>query len=277
MKSFYSFLIFVTLLSYNNNFAQKNSLNFLNGMKYASYSGPGEFEYIATAKISKIGLIVLPRDTNEWPKEAKFNPSFVGYWNLLINSGFGSGAKATLQISNCFQVVVYDKTNTASGFGASFDKNMNVAVNRAFDNFEGFKYRYDKSLTEMISYPEVESINMDENQLKAYFDSTELELLEGVYKTYKSESDYKLGIIKVGDKFKAIVVESDLPQWKKGDVKAVFDSTAVDGVYSAKYFMGDKTFVETFANLEGGLFTIEFKNKTGENEDIKLLKLYPKK
>jgi hypothetical protein len=38
----------------------------------------------------------------------------------------------------------------------------------------------------------------------------------------------------------------------------------------------DKTSIETFANLEGGLINIEFKNPNGENEDIKLLKLYPK-
>ena len=43
-----------------------------------------------------------------------------------------------------------------------------------------------------------------------------------------------------------------------------------------KYFMGDKTSIETFANLEGGLINIEMKNPNGENNDLKLLKLYPK-
>jgi hypothetical protein len=277
MKIIYRMLILTILLSSNINFAQNNNLNFLNGMKYASYSGPADYEYIAVSSISKMGLTMLSHNSNEWPKEAQMNSCLIGYWNLIINGGFGSGAKATLQISNCYNVAVYDKTNTASGFGASFDKNMNIATQRAFDSFKNFNHSYNESLTKTITYPEVENIKMDENELKSYFDSTILEPIEGIYKTYKSDSNYKLGIIKVADKLKAVIIESDLPQWKKGDVKVVFESTAVEDVYSIKYYLADKTSIETFANLEGGLITVELKNQTGENEDIKFLKLYPKK
>ena len=276
MKLIHKTLILTLLFASNLNYAQKNNLNFLNGMKYASYSGPADYEYIAISQISKTGIIMLSHNTDEWPKEAQVNNCLIGHWNLIINGGFGSGAKATLQISNCYNVVVYDKTNTASGFGASFDKNMNIATKRAFDSFKNFNHSYDESLTKTITYPEVENIKMDENELKSYFDSTTLDPIEGIYKTYKSDSNYKLGIIKVSDKLKAVIIESDLPQWKKGDVKVIFESTAVEGVYSIKYYMGDKTSIETFANLEGGLITVEIKNTTGENEDIKLLKLYPK-
>lgn len=277
MKVTYRILMVVLLLSSNINFAQNNNLNFLNGMKYASYSGPADYEYIAISQISKIGLIILSHNNNEWPKEAQMNNCLIGHWNLIINGGFGSGAKATLQISNCYNVAVYDKTNTASGFGASFDKNTNIATQRAFDSFKNFNHSYNESFTKTITYPEVENIKMDENELKSYFDSTILEPIEGIYKTYKSDSNYKLGIIKVGDKLKAIIIESDLPQWKKGDVKMIFESTAVEDVYSIRYYLADKTFIETFAKLEGGLITVEFKNQTGEDEDIQLLKLYPKK
>jgi hypothetical protein len=277
MKVIYRILIVALLLSSNINFAQNNNLNFLNGMKYASYSGPADYEYIAISSISKMGLTMLSHNSNEWPKEAQMNSCLIGYWNLIINGGFGSGAKATLQISNCYHVAVYDKTNTASGFGASFDKNMNIATQRAFDSFKNFTHSYDESLSKTITYPEVENINMDEKELKSYFDSTKLAPIEGIYKTYKSDSNYKLGIIKVADKLKAIVIESDLPQWKKGDVKMIFESTALDDVFSVKYYMGDKTSIETFANLVGGLIKIEFENQTEKNEDINLLKLYPKK
>ncbi len=276
MKLIYRLLIVATILASHTNFAQNNNLNFLNGMKYASYSGPVDYEYIAISTISKMGLTMLSHNSNEWPKEAQMNSCLIGYWNLIIDGALGSGAKATLQISNCYNVVVYNKTNTASGFGASYDKNMNIASQRAFDSFKNFTHSYDNSLTKTITYPEVENINMDENKLKSYFDITKLDPIEGIYKTYKSETNYKVGIIKVEDKYKAIIIESDFPQWKKGDVKADFESTAVDDVYSIKYFLGDKTSIETFANLVGGLITVELKNPAGENDDIKFLKLYPK-
>jgi hypothetical protein len=276
MKVTYRILIVIILLSSNINFAQKNNLNFLNGMKYAFYSGPSELEYIANNAINGLGLVALPKDINQWPEEAKTSPCLNSQWRTIINSAFGSGAKCNLQILDCLNVVLYDETNTASGFGASFEKNVNVASNRAFDNFKHFKYSYNKSITKTIAYPEVENISMDENELKSYFDSTKLDPIEGIYKTYKSDSNYKLGIIKVADKFKAIIIESNLPQWRKGDIKIVFESTAAEGVFSIKYYMADKTSIETFANSIGGLITVELKNQTGENDDIKLLKLYPK-
>jgi hypothetical protein len=239
--------------------------------------GTSDYENIAISTISKLGLTMLSQNDNEWPQEAKANPCLIGYWDLIIKDAFGSGAKANLKISNCENVALYDKTNTASSFGASYDKNADIASERAFDNFKKFAYAYDVSLTKKITYPEVENINMDENNLKSYYDSTELDRIEGIYKSYKSDFNYKLGIIKDADKFKAIIVESDLPQWKNGDVKMIFESTALEDVFSVKYYMADKTSIETFANVEGGLITVEFKNLTGQNEDLKLLKLYPKK
>ena len=276
-KNMLRLVIFITFLSTNLNFAQNKDLNFLNGMKYASYSGASEYENIAISKISKLGITMLSQNANEWPQEAKTNPCLIGYWDLIIKDAFGSGAKANLKISDCDNIALYDKTNTASGFGASYDKNADVSSERAFDNFKNFAYAYDVSLTKKIAYPAVENINMDENKLKSYLDSNKLDPIEGIYKTYKSDFNYKLGIIRVADNFKAIIIESDLPQWEKGEVKMIFESTALEDVFSVKYYMADKTSIETFANLEGGLIKVEFKNQTGESQDINLLKLYPKK
>ena len=41
--------------------------------------------------------------------------------------------------------------------------------------------------------------------------------------------------------------------------------------------MQNKNSIETFSNLEGGLINIEIRSTKGENQDMKLLKLYPKK
>ena len=59
-------------------------------------------------------------------------------------------------------------------------------------------------------------------------------------------------------------------------MKAIFESTAADGVFSTNYIKDDKISLETFSSLEGGLINIEIRNSKGENEDMKLLKLYPK-
>ena len=276
-KLLFRSLILLVLLSPNINHAQNKDLNFLNGMKYASYSGASDYVNIVISATSKLGLTFLSQNANEWPQEAKANPCLIGHWNLIIKDAFGSGAKANLKISNCDNITLYDKTNTASGFGASYDKNADVASERAFDNFKKFDYTYDVSLTKKITYPSVENINMDESKLKSYLDSNKLDPIEGIYKTYKSDFNYKLGIIRVADNFKAIIIESDLPQWEKGEVKIIFESTALEDVFSVKYYMADKTSIETFANLEGGLIKVEFKNQTGESQDITLLKLYPKK
>jgi hypothetical protein len=276
MKLKYRMFLLIVILSSNTNFAQKTELNFLGGMKYASYNGPDASGYAASSAINKLGLTTLSNNDSEWPKEAQLNECLVGYWNLIIKSGFGSGAKANLQISNCLGEVVYDNTNTASGYAASFDRNVNTASERAFENFKNVTYTYDKSLTKIIAFPEVENINMTENEIKTYLDSSKLDPIEGIFKSYKSDVNYKVGIIKVGDNYKAIIIDSDYPQWKKGDVKAVFESTAAEGVFAVNYFMGDKTSLETFANVEGGLINIEMKDAQGEGSDMNLLKLYPK-
>lgn len=137
-------------------------------------------------------------------------------------------------------------------------------------------YSYDESLMPTIKYPIVENINKDENDLKVYFDTTQLDPIEGIYKTYRGESYYKLGIIKFGDTYKAIIIDSDYSHWKKGDVKIIFEGTAAEGVYSTKYYLKDKTSLETFSNVEGGLINIEVKSPSGEITDTKYLKLYPK-
>ena len=41
--------------------------------------------------------------------------------------------------------------------------------------------------------------------------------------------------------------------------------------------MGDKTSIETFANVEGGLISIELVGENKMKDDLKLLRLYPKK
>jgi hypothetical protein len=273
MKLQKKILILLFLLSSSYNFAQE-----FNGFKYVVI---GNLDYGASGKdINNISsslasffrnkgynVFVVDRfdNLNGTVPELKYN-NCLGLFVSPNHKGF----EITIDFLNCKNESIKQLKGKASG-------NFENALKRIFNQLdENPYYSFDESLTPKITYPVVENINTDENELKAYFDSTKLEPIEGIYKTYKSDSNYKLGIFKVGELYKAIIIESDYPQWKKGDVKAIFESSAAEGVFSTKYYMGNKTSIETFANLEGGLINIELKNNKGENEDVRLLKLYPK-
>lgn len=277
MKHINRIIIGLTLLLFNINFAQE-----FNGFKYVvvrnlDYGSQGkDINGIGSSVADYFrlkGYQVIIGGDSEWsdslyPKDLKFNICL----GLFVDIGHKAYPpyEVSVTFGNCKGEVIKQITGKASG-------NFENALKRIFNQLdESPYYSFDESLTPKITYPEVENINKDENELKAYFDSTKLEPIEGIYKTYKSDTNYKLGIFKVGDLYKAIIIESDYPHWKKGDVKAIFESTAAEGVFSIKYYLGNKTSIETFANLEGGLINIEIKNQKGENEDINLLKLYPK-
>ena len=212
--------------------------------------------------------VIYGNEEKLFPNELKFNKC-LGLF-ISINQPASPPYEVTLNFINCKNQSIKLITGKAS-------VNSENALNRIFNQLDKMEqYIYNISLAPKIDYPEVENINKTEAELKAYFDSTKTDAIEGIYKAYKSESNYKLGIFKVGELYKAIIIESDFSHWKKGDIKAIFESTAVEGVFSTKYYMGDKTSIETFANVEGGLINIELYNQKGENNDMKLLKLYPK-
>lgn len=277
MKKTHIILIVLTLIFSNSNYAQE-----FNGYKYIvignlDYGARGKDTYGVQQSVVKYfmdrGFQVITGGDEPWsdslyPKDLKFN-NCIGLFVGISHKAFPR-YEVSLSFINCKRETIKNLTGKAS---ANFDN----ALKRIFSQLDEItSYSFDESLTPVISFPEVENINKDENELKAYFDSTKLDPLEGIYKTYKSDSNYKLAIIKVEDKYKAIILESDFLHWKKGDVKAIFESTAADGVFSTKYYFGDKTSIETFANLEGGLITVELKNPKGEIDKVNLLKLYPK-
>jgi hypothetical protein len=276
MKKLILLLLFIPLAS----FGQSNKY-LLNGMKYVVYKTNIEERFVdglLGITVENLGLQLIEyNNKNNWPKEAINNPCLISEWIVLIEGGLSQNAKTELTIKNCFNEIIFQgKKRTASGFGASFNKNLMTSSKRAFEELEDFKYFYNEKLTPFIDYPEVENISIEENSFKDYLENNLINTIEGVFKTYKAKTSYKLGIVKNGDTFKALILESELKQWKRGDVKAIFESTAVDGVYSVQYFLSDKTSIETFANVEGGLITIEFDDVNEVDANIRLLRLFPK-
>ena len=275
MKKLILLLLFIPLVS----FGQSN-MSLLSGMKYVIYKTnmeEGFVDGLLVSNVEKLGLKVIDyNNRNNWPKEAISNPCLVSEWVVFIEGGFSQNAKTELTIKNCLNKIIYQVQKKASGYGARFSKNVRTSSTKVFREFEDFKYFYNEKLTPFIEYPEVENISIEENSFKDYLENNLINTIEGVFKTYKAKTSYKLGIVKNEDTFKALILESELKQWKKGDVKAIFVSTAVDGVYSVQYFLSDKTSIETFANVEGGLITIEFDDVNEVDANIRLLRMFPK-
>ena len=284
MKKTHKTLIFLMLILSNISFAQE-----FNGFKYLVVSNHnnksvGDDEYFLCSNSRdyfKTKGLILVQEQNI-PEELRSNPCLA--LKLEIRSDFSRGFAnnltygVSMDFRDCLENSIKKLRNTSSNELASDQKNYDKSLKRCFNDLDKTleNYFFDSILTPKVEFNEVENINKDEITLKSYYDNTKLDPIEGIYKTYKSDSNYKLGLIKDGELYKAIIIESDFPHWIKGDVKAIFESTAAEGVFSTKFYLDNKTSIETFANLEGGLINIEIKKPNGENDDLKLLRLYPK-
>jgi S1-C subfamily serine protease len=187
----------------------------------------------------------------------------------------------TIRLKNCQQQVVYNKTGSAMGW--SLQDDYNKATRRAYEDIKSMSYSFnpDKTISKnfLSSLPTLELTGYTEESIKKYFSENSLDPVEGIYKSYQSGAlaYYKLGIIKAGDKFKVVVLDTELSHWKKGELKAVLEPSSMKGFYSVKWYMGDKTPYETFGSMDNpALLSIELKDpNTGEKKQDKFIKLFP--
>ncbi len=271
-----------------NLFGQKN-VEVLNGFKYAfvgilTYENNGidifgGSNYLKN-ELTKKGFIVLDNNANNWPIEAKSNICLVGNWEPNHSGGgIANSAKGGFVVKNCKNEIVYENFSTASHVGYYYEQNVRLSFEKAFKPISSLKYNFNESLTTKIQYPTVETTVETEETIKKYLDNNKLNSIEGIYKSYQSDKMgfYKFGIIKFGEKYKAILLESTLQQWKLGDVKAYFEPSSMKGFYSVKWSMANKTSVETFASMENdAILTIEFTNaNNNQKTQDKFIKMYP--
>ncbi len=269
-------------------FGQKG-IEAINGFKYAYVNTLvydnnnvdiyGITEYLKN-ELSKKGLIVLDNNSNNWTQEAKLNPCLIGQWYPSHSGGsIPNSAKGGYVVKNCKNEIVYENFSLASHFGYYYDKNTPLSVEKAFKPIRSFNYRFNESLTPKVQYPTVETTTETEESLKKYFDNNKLNPIEGIYKSYQNDhiGFYKFGIIKSGEKFKVIIIESDLPQWKFGEVKAYCEPSSMKGFYSVKWFLANKTSTETFASMENeAILSIEFTSQeNNQKKQDKFIKMYP--
>ncbi len=65
--------------------------------------------------------------------------------------------------------LVYENSANASRFGAYYDGNVPVAMQKAFKPIEKFDYFYSENLTPTIDYPKVESTPETEQSFEKIF------------------------------------------------------------------------------------------------------------
>ncbi len=257
----------------------------LDGYKYVyvetlNYQNGGTDNWGISSKLrtnfSNMGFIVLTESSTP-TRELEEEPCLL--LNCYINhTNVVTGVnEVTIKLKNCKNQVLI--LNTGSAMGWSVQDDFNKATKRAFTPIESMSYNFNPTLTPKLDFPIVEKTSETEESIKAYLSLNKIEPIEGIYKSYQSDqlSYYKFGIIKQGDNFKAIIIDSDLKHWKTGEVKAVFEQSSMKNLYSVKWLMGNKEPFETFGLLENeGLLSIEFKDpKTGEKRQDNFIKMYP--
>lgn len=183
------------------------------------------------------------------------------------------------------EVLFQGNEDTRGKTFVSFDvnKDQRWVIDKIFEQFRSFKYSFDLSqslsVIEIKNLPRLELTGWTEESIKSHLTSSKPDPIEGIYKSYQTEGMpyYKIGVIKNGDIFKAVIIESDLAYWKKGELKATFEQSSMKGLYSAKWYMGDKTPFETFASMDDNvILAIEFKDsQTGEKRQDKFIKMFP--
>lgn len=282
-----SFLIL--LLSWTNlsSYGQKE-LEVFNGYKYIYFptlmypnGGVDIYGITSNARIPFIekgfGILGDVLDPNSIPKEVKENPCIVLTCQITHPSPNGLSNSVTLSFLNCKNQLVY-KTKASGAMGINFEGDYRIAVKKALKDLSSLKYNYNSTLTPEIEYPKVEISNETETSLKNYFDNNKIDLLEGIFKSYQSDmlGYYKFAIKKKDDKYIAIILETDNKVWNLGEIKANFETSSMNGVFSVKWYLGDKTPYETFGVLENeSLLSIEFKDQNGQKKQDKFIKMYP--
>ena len=292
MKILIKIILFTLLLVPSYNYGQ-----YLNGYKYIyipkiKYTDGSIGKYSISSKLISIfqkkGLIAYNEDNALNYKQEIYNNrcQFLSStikidWKPV--GGYGSQRLyMTLTIRNCNNKTVVSKT--VDGMGMDRYADVRKCINKINNFFYNVPYNFIPALTPKLNLPEVENTGESEESLMSYYENNIIDDIEGIYK-YIKDSDldknthYKIGIKKYGYKYKAIIIESGSnPIWKNGEVKFILEPSAVNNIFSCKYYMGNKTETETFCTVKNKVFLeidVNTKDKSGKNLKSNFLKLYP--
>lgn len=276
--------IVLTLLVFSSVSAfSQRGIETVNGFKYAyvdvlQYENNRQDMWGLTAylleALSRKGIQIVGYDNTTWPVDAKHDPCLVGRWT----PEHSSGNRAGFVIRNCENEIVYENHAVSVNWANDFYDNFQRAMKNAFEPVNKHRYSFNPKLTPERKLPPVESTSETEESFKRYFEKNNTESIEGIYKSYQSETMgyYKLGIKRRASEFIAVVLESDFKYWRTGEVKMYLEPTSMSNIFSVRYLMGNKSTVETFASFKNdGIISIELPEPTGKKSESQFIKLYP--
>jgi S1-C subfamily serine protease len=239
MRYLISIVLFLPTLLFSQN---------LNGFKYVHipdlvYQGGGVDIYGLTKelkdKFENVGFEVINDEFNTWPKEAKSNRCLI----LEINHSH-SRRSINERYSYTIDLIDCNKNKFASIEKRAFNdlrstqQNLLKAQDKAFRDCGASYYSFDSNETPILSIDEnFKKSDETELTLMTYYESNELEAIEGIYQSVaEAGMIYKVGVKKDSDKFLGVIIESSYDQWNEGDIKFILNATATDGLYTCKYF-----------------------------------------
>ena len=204
---------------------------------------------------------------NQWGIDDRIREAFTGKgFNVVMSEGEipkdRQGRLATLRLTYSFEVryggtpfhydlvnMLGEKVFEAEGVGNTMSarSDVNRGCRRALNKMEEMPYSYDSSKTPKLPTPETRLSSLTDEQMTDTLKSVDANGIEGIYKNMH-EAYYKLAVLRDGEKYLALVMDTDQKNWYHGDVKAVFELLRGD-YYNVKYFKKDYQKVESVIQI----------------------------
>jgi S1-C subfamily serine protease len=287
-------LLFIPLVS----FGQENV--FLNGYKYIYV--PAKQYYLSNGTIKSdfydlsdftnkyfltVGYTVLNNaEYNELKsskKKCEVLTADIEHFKLTFHKH-----SLTFKLYNCNSKLIYSETANRGNSKLTTKKSLGFALSKTLKNLKKNKYFFDTNKSPVKNNNIKEIIVEDddgvgdffniksENSIRKYFDKNGYEGIEGIWNVNRASDEgviysYKIMIIRDGINYNGIVIEGG-DGWFPGDVKAVFEETAVNDILTVNWTMADKSRKQKiFANIISENM-IQF----ALSGDVRLYKVYPK-
>lgn len=156
------------------------------------------------------------------------------------------GTPFNFKLKNMIGEQVFEAEGVGNTMSAKADANR--ACNRALGKMEKMPYKFDPSKTPKLPTPDTEKSSWTESQIREYLSTSKLEDVEGIYKNIGGPY-FKIAILADREKYHAIVMETDQPNWFVGSVKAIFEKLR-SNYYNTSYFEDNYSKSETISELD---------------------------
>jgi len=225
----------------------------------------------------KMGVKVVGENKESWPQDLLDNPCLAFNTRIEAATRMLGRQKCIISLYDCNGINFY--TNHGFGNAETFQESFDIAIRKAFeDDLDANPYKFDPELAIELKLREVERVSENEESAKNYFDNNPIDPIEGIYEWKEDKNFDRIAIRKEDQQYKAIVIDTNLDNWAKGEVKGYFQKSAIPNVFNLKWSDTNKMESETISFLdEKGNLSIELKKSDQTKYKIDFQKIYPDK